>query len=239
MALKRVASQPGVEVSLFLSKAAEEVTRMYGLRDRLYAQASVPRSQHLYLDRDHQYSYPVCGKFNLAIYDALVVSPASANTVAKIAYGIADSLVAAITAMACKGPPRVYLVPTDLETGRVTTRLPMTVDPKRCEECGLAGEAPCPVLSICPYGAIHARAGVPTIDLCACHGCMQCARACPGGAFRFGREIEITIRQLDAENAQKLWTMPEIQVCSSPREVLDALARDFALDFDQGSSEAN
>jgi flavoprotein len=57
-------------------------------------------------------------------YDYIVISPVSGNTVAKIAYGIADSLISNGIAQALKGGQKVYLFPTDQERADTTTILP-------------------------------------------------------------------------------------------------------------------
>jgi len=64
------------------------------------------------------------GKMQMGYYDFIVISPVSGNTVAKIAYGIADSLISNCVAQALKGGQTVYLFPTDQERPDTTTVLP-------------------------------------------------------------------------------------------------------------------
>lgn len=64
------------------------------------------------------------GKMQTGYYDFIVISPVSGNTVAKIAYGIADSLISNCVAQALKGGQKVYLFPTDQERTDTTTILP-------------------------------------------------------------------------------------------------------------------
>ena len=40
-----------------------------------------------------KFSYPITGRLSLGKYDLLIVTPATANTVAKIVHGISDTLV--------------------------------------------------------------------------------------------------------------------------------------------------
>ncbi|HHQ44537.1 MAG TPA: hypothetical protein ENN13_00180 [Candidatus Altiarchaeales archaeon] len=49
----------------------------------------------------------------LSMYDRIIVAPASANTCAKIAHGIADSLASNIVAQALKRNVEVFVLPTD------------------------------------------------------------------------------------------------------------------------------
>ncbi|MDH4183595.1 MAG: flavoprotein [Nitrospinota bacterium] len=92
------------DVELFLSRAAEEVLRMYRIDVN-----SFPGKIH----RDTAACAPVCGKFATGHYRALVVAPASSNTVAKFVLGLSDNLVTNIFAQAGKGRAPIIVYPTD------------------------------------------------------------------------------------------------------------------------------
>jgi len=82
-------------VDLFLSRAAAEVMQVYGfpvsgLKERFK------------LFRDTAASAPPVGLFYKGHYDLVVVAPATSNTVAKMVYGISDTLVTNIYAQAGK-----------------------------------------------------------------------------------------------------------------------------------------
>jgi archaeoflavoprotein AfpA len=64
------------------------------------------------------------GKIQLGTYDFLLIAPATANTVAKIAYGIADSLISNSAAQAMKADVPVYIFPVDQKEGEIITKLP-------------------------------------------------------------------------------------------------------------------
>lgn len=64
------------------------------------------------------------GKIQLGTYDFVLIAPATANTVAKIAYGIADSLITNSTAQAVKADVPVYIFPVDQKEGEILTTLP-------------------------------------------------------------------------------------------------------------------
>ena len=64
------------------------------------------------------------GKIQLGTYDFVLIAPATANTVAKIAYGIADSLITNSVAQAMKADVPVYIFPVDQKEGEITTTLP-------------------------------------------------------------------------------------------------------------------
>ena len=99
---KIMAAMDNVEV--FLSRAAEEVLRMYRLDI-----AAFPGKVH----NDRTACAPICGKFATGHYRGLVVAPASSNTVAKMALGISDNLVTNIFAQAGKGRAPIIVYPTD------------------------------------------------------------------------------------------------------------------------------
>ena len=54
----------------------------------------------------------------------LIVAPATSNTVAKIAHGIADTLLTSSTIQALKADVPVYIMPCDFHEGKTTTTLP-------------------------------------------------------------------------------------------------------------------
>ena len=109
-------------VDLFVSKAAEEVLRMY--------RQELPPGLRIYHDLSAS-AVPV-GRFYEGRYHTLVVSPASANTVAKCVYGIADSLVTNCFAQAgkCRVPSIVFACDTSPEMITMAPRGPVPVYPR-------------------------------------------------------------------------------------------------------------
>ncbi|MFX1321586.1 MAG: flavoprotein [Promethearchaeota archaeon] len=64
------------------------------------------------------------GPLQLGQYDMFLVCPVSANSVAKIANGIADSLITNCVAQAIKGGVTVYLFPSDQDLEPIVTSRP-------------------------------------------------------------------------------------------------------------------
>ena len=64
------------------------------------------------------------GPLQLGKYDLFLVSPVSANTVAKITYGFADTLITNCVAQAIKGGQTVYIFPSDQEDIPIKTSRP-------------------------------------------------------------------------------------------------------------------
>lgn len=118
--------QNGKIIDLFLSEAAEIVINMYHLKSRLdKIQKENPNQvKKIYYGRTQKPGFPICAKFNLGYYDFLVISPVSSNSVAKMQYGIADSLITNIFSQMIKGRGKILLVPTDIIQGKIQTEIP-------------------------------------------------------------------------------------------------------------------
>jgi len=95
----------GDDITVYLSRAGDEVLRHYDLF------REVKRTWGVNLEDD--FASMKAGRVSLKEYDAVVVSPASANTIAKIANGISDNLVTTAVSLALKTGTKVYVVPTD------------------------------------------------------------------------------------------------------------------------------
>jgi dihydromethanopterin reductase (acceptor) len=83
------------EVDVFLSRAAAEIIRQYGFQAQLDA-----TGHKVYQDKTAS-SVPVEMLYQ-GKYHGLIVSPATSNTIAKMAYGFSDSLVTNLFAQAGK-----------------------------------------------------------------------------------------------------------------------------------------
>ncbi|WP_456487995.1 dihydromethanopterin reductase (acceptor) [Candidatus Alkanophaga liquidiphilum] len=213
--------EQGVKITTLVSKAAEEVLKMYGLSPQLKRISSGGYLEEIFLESEQGASFPKAGRFLLRKYAALVVSPATANTVAKIANGIADSLVTNAVSLAMKGGIPVFVVPTDFifgskdGTGVLRSKMPYIVNREVCQAWKCEH---CSPREVCPQNAISEQ-----IDLLRCDGCGRCVSACPHGAIRGGEDVEIRVRKVDAKNVLTLVTMG-VHVLRSPGEISRALS---------------
>ncbi len=200
------------DITVFLSHAAEEVLKMYGLYERVVS-VTGGRYRELATDSNQKFSFPITGRLSLGKYDALMVSPATANTVAKIVYGISDTLVTNAVAQAGKGSVKTLIVPVDIEPGDIETVLPSKLEITKCQNCEV-----CDAAEICPNGAI-----IPNeeINLLKCIGCGACKDICQYGAVSEGKIITMHMREIDIENTQKLSKMEGISIFETPQELLD------------------
>lgn len=147
----------GVETMVFLSKEGETVMKWYHLWDKI--QKDFPNFK-----TDAGPNSPfIAGPLQMGYYDFLLVAPATANTVAKIVHGIADTLVTNAVSQTAKGSTPIYILPVDQKRGTVKTSAPT------------------------------------------------------------GRTFELTMREIDVTNSEKLAQMENITLLKSPYDIYDLL----------------
>ena len=202
------------ELTILLSGAAEEVLKMYGLYENIERLCG-GKYRELALESQQKHSYPITGRLSLGKYDLLIVTPATANTVSKIVYGIADTLVTNAVAQAGKGAVKTFIVPVDIHPGAVDTVLPSKMELSKCQNCD-----ECVAAAVCGEGAIIANR---EIDLTRCIGCGLCRNSCPHDAISEGKIITIYMRDIDIENTRKLESIDEIEIFENPNDILDKI----------------
>lgn len=194
-------------ICTFVSRAGEEVLHMYGLFDRLSEISSGEYLEEIFLEREEGHSSPKTGRFMMGKFDLLIIAPATANTVAKMAYGIADSLVTNAAALANKAGVPVYIFPTDVKESALT-QTPYIIDRMLCRSCDV-----CPPQDACPNQAIEDQ-----IDLMKCNGCGTCVDLCDYGAIK-GGQIQAVTRQIDQENIERLRSFPGFTILENAEEI--------------------
>ncbi len=222
--MRKIVKSNKVQVTTYLSSAGAQVIRICGLWNQLEQVSNGNYLQEVLTEIEEGAGSPRAGRLLRGIYKALIVSPASGNTVAKVAYGIADTLVTNAIAQAQKGGVPVYMVPTDQQEGFIETTLLYRVDRGECKLC-----EPCPIVTACPYSAIQIREGIPNINLALCQNCQLCITACPFGAVKHGEKIKLRIREVDLENVEKLRRTRGITVLEHPRQIEDAIKKLLTL----------
>ena len=145
----------GVETMVFLSKEGETVMKWYHLWDKI--QTDFPNFK---VDAGPNSPF-IAGPLQMGYYDFLLIAPATANTVAKIVYGIADTLVTNAVSQTAKGQTPIYILPVDQKRGSVKTAAPS------------------------------------------------------------GRAFELTMREVDVTNSEKLSRMENIILLESPYDIYD------------------
>lgn len=116
--MKKISRDFEVEVTVLVSKSSEMVIKWYRLWNDLKSSF-----EKVKLEKGANVPF-VAGPLQIGHYSLFFVSPATANTVAKIAYGIADTLITNCVAQAIKGGTQVYIYPVDQELGSRETPVP-------------------------------------------------------------------------------------------------------------------
>ena len=218
---------PDTKVTTFLSKAAEEVIRMYGLDKSLSNISNGNYLEECFYEREQGSSFPKAGRMLLRKYDALIVTPTTSNTTAKLAYGIADTLVTNAVALAVKGSLPVYIVPVDIE-GYIESKMPYFIDREICMKCEI-----CPPIKQCPESAITTQ-----IDLLMCNGCGFCVKSCSYGAIKGGL-AKIKVRDVDSRNVRILEELEGITIVDHPGKIIDFVEEMQILKYLTNNSSEN
>ncbi|MBY9020328.1 MAG: archaeoflavoprotein AfpA [Candidatus Lokiarchaeota archaeon] len=116
--MKEIQEDFGVKLTVILSKEGAAVVKWY--KKWL---ALIEVVEKVKVEKTPNIPF-YAGPLQLGKYDMFLVSPVSANTVAKIAYGIADTLITNCVAQAIKGGQIVYILPSDQDNEPIVTSRP-------------------------------------------------------------------------------------------------------------------
>ena len=110
--------QDEIRITVYLSKAGNQVIHFYGLAKDLKENFDTVRVEN-------NSNVPTLAvQLQSGKIEFLLIAPATANTVAKIAAGIADTLLCNATIMSLKSFVPVYMLPCDYKEGVTITQLP-------------------------------------------------------------------------------------------------------------------
>ena len=110
--------QYNINVDIYISKNAKMVLKLYKLWQMLEDEFYDIRVE---VDSNSPF---LVGKLQTGHYDMFLVAPVTANSTAKIAYGIADTLITNSVSQAAKARLPIYLYPPDNKPGHLETILP-------------------------------------------------------------------------------------------------------------------
>ncbi len=116
--MKELQENHNVDLTVILSKEGAAVVKWYKkwfLLTEIVKKVKVDKTPNIPF---------YAGPLQLGQYDMFLVCPVSANSVAKIVYGIADSLITNCVAQAIKGGVKVYLFPSDQDLEPIVTSRP-------------------------------------------------------------------------------------------------------------------
>jgi dihydromethanopterin reductase (acceptor) len=146
--------------------------------------------------------FPHDQAFSLGIWLAnqkvkcIIASPLTANSVAKLTHGIADTLIVNVLSAGKKANQMVGIFPTDRSSDSIMTRLPVRQRKPLPKE----------IISIddCIFGALEISSKTHLkFSSERCVGCQHCVQKYPE-YFSVNEELEIQIRKVDQVNSQKL-----------------------------------
>ena len=114
----KLAEDKELEITSVLSKAGVKVVTWYKLKEKLDT-----ISKKVFIEEDSNTPF-IVGPLQTGEFDCLLVAPATANTVAKVVTGIADTLITNAISQTNKTKTPVYILPVDQQKGTTTTILP-------------------------------------------------------------------------------------------------------------------
>ncbi|MFX1299149.1 MAG: flavoprotein [Promethearchaeota archaeon] len=116
--MKELQENHDIKIQVALSKEGTAVIKWY--KQWLYLKEAIVN-----IKEEKNPNNPwLAGPLQIGKYDFFIVCPVSANSVAKIACGIADTLITNCVAQAIKGGMKVHLLPSDQEDLPIKTHRP-------------------------------------------------------------------------------------------------------------------
>ncbi|NHJ47534.1 MAG: hypothetical protein FK733_07090, partial [Asgard group archaeon] len=166
-------------------------------------------------ENDEGASYPSSASASNCKYDLIILSPATGNTVSKIAEGIADNLISNLAIMGnkCKST-EILILPTDHSKGEVKSYLPVMLHQDTCKKC-----SECSALWACKPGAIRRKRGKIRINRLKCIGCLDCVKFCRFGVITYLEEITVTVRDREANSVKELTKQEGYTIFQEPNEL--------------------
>ncbi len=116
--MDELAQEKELEITAVLSKAAVKVVNWYKLTDKLHSIA-----RKVLVEEDANTPF-IVGPLQTGQFNCLLVAPATANTVAKVVNGIADTIITNAISQTNKTNINIYILPVDQEKGSKITTLP-------------------------------------------------------------------------------------------------------------------
>ena len=116
--MMQLQSEGHAKITVIISKAGEQVLRLYKLWEYLHKEF-----EKVTVETNANVPF-VAGPLQVGKYDIFIVAPLTANSTAKIARGIADTLITNAVAQTLKGETKVILFPVDQTTEDIETIAP-------------------------------------------------------------------------------------------------------------------
>ncbi|KKN35734.1 hypothetical protein LCGC14_0780750 [marine sediment metagenome] len=116
--MKELQEEYNIDLTVILTKEGAAVIKWY--KQWLYLVETVKKVK---VEKTPNIPF-LAGPLQTGFYDLFIVCPVSANSIAKIVYGIADTLITNCVAQTIKGGHLVYLLPADQDNKPILTSRP-------------------------------------------------------------------------------------------------------------------
>lgn len=107
-----------VDIEVFISKAGDQVIKYYEISQEIES-----TFDKIWVEINANSPF-LAGNIQLGKYEFMLVAPGTANTVAKIALRMGDTLISNSAIMGQKADVPLYILPSDYEEGIIITKLP-------------------------------------------------------------------------------------------------------------------
>jgi len=107
-----------VEIEVFISKAGDQVVKYYEISNDIESNFN-----NIWVEINANAPF-LAGNIQLGKYEFMLIAPATANTVSKIALRMGDTLISNAALMGQKADVPLFILPSDYEEGINITKLP-------------------------------------------------------------------------------------------------------------------
>lgn len=107
-----------VDIDVYISRSGDQVIKYYGISNEIESNFN-----NIWVEINANSPF-LAGQIQLGKYEFLLIAPSSANTVAKIALRMGDTLLANSAIMGQRADIPLYIMPSDYEEGVTITKLP-------------------------------------------------------------------------------------------------------------------
>jgi archaeoflavoprotein AfpA len=116
--MNKIKEFESVNIEVFLSKEGEKVVKYYKVKEDLE-----DSFDKVWVEVDANTPF-LAARLQMKEFKFLIIAPATSNTVAKITYGISDTLLTNAALQGVKGFVPVYILAVDFKEGLTSTILP-------------------------------------------------------------------------------------------------------------------
>lgn len=110
--------EDSVEIYTYISKGGLQVLNYYNILKDLKS-----NFEKVFVEKSSNYPF-LAGDVQLHKFEFLLIAPCTSNTMAKLAYGIGDTLITNSVIMGQKSQVPIYIMPVDYKAGVTITKIP-------------------------------------------------------------------------------------------------------------------